>query len=714
MSGQLLRNKLSPDTSKLTVSVLRKITSSIIIILVILGTLIAVIPARGDGWTTNPWIKYNINATSIVEYDFDHDGTPEVVVLPDYAIDNFVEISSPYPKLPNATLVDISGDGRLDLVLYAPNSGLYLVYNGTRQLGKYQLPVGTPLVNTERTAVAVGNTVLYHLKLYRFNQTSDVYPVSGGSKLFVLYKKDGKLYVSDVDGNSKLVYPDNITIIGASERLGVINILGKSPLGGTLFISYDTNSNTTKISGFTTEIDKVWMYDDYYDAFIASYKDNVYEVSKDKILLIYKGTPIGSMEGDIFIYKDGKVYIYDPTTRSVDWEITLPINEKPEMFSAQYPYVSLTYGNGTVYVLSTKPTIGFDFYYPQKVMVGEPFKYKLLVDEGLDASVLLDGKEVPVTGTATVKTVGKHEFTVYVTNGVVTVEKNYTFEATPRPIDILLYSNDTPLAFSDFNMTVRTYDGVNGNEVVTTCTITTPTDNISTESWKFFNIKLEPVDNNGTIPIKVVCGGNTYYKKTVHTDSITLKPVPPKLRLEYLGKGVIKILLESPDSTVQATGTGQLYIDGNYITQEPLPITITNMTEGNHTIILKYIPDTPIFEPTIYNLTVTYYANSINVPPEYREHVITADVVKTINQTRTITETVTKTQTKTTTQYKKIEVPTLDEKNGIIILTIGLIAGLSIGYVYATIRNRPKPEIDNYKPSSQTSSENSDVELEKL
>lgn len=686
-------------------------------LLAIMLILLAIAPIAPSVHATvtveSQWKQFNYQTTSIVIYDFDGDGVLETVTLPYYIIDNYVVVKSPYPQLDKALLLDANSDGKLELVIYSTQEGVYKVYNGTKEIGEYNLGQGTPVISISRDALAVGNKVLFNMTIYTFNDASQVYPVTANGKLYVLYNSGSRLYIEDTNNNKKTVYDDNIKVIGAKIAGKYAYIIGQPPLGGTIFIKYDLSNGTAQLTGFTTDIEKVWGYLGYEGAFIASAGNEVYKIYQDKVVLIYVGTPLEFDGSYMYIYKNGEIRVYSPYTDKTIKTVALPENMEPTVFGARYPYMAAEYSDGKTYVLSIKPPVGLYLVYPPTVVAGEEFFYSLNTLQATGASLMLDGKKIPIRGHIAVNTTGTHTFTAYATNGIISIEKEYKFEVKPRPLDIELFSSNVPYVFSDFNITIWVYDKINGSKLTDmVCTVVTPTGNKTAQAWTEVPIKLVPEDpTTRKVPISVICGDNRYYARTVHNDTIIANPVPPKLSVEYLGQGTLKVYFTSPDKTVNAEGAVKVYIDGKYITQEPVPATISGIPTGNHSILLEYIPNTPVFSPVMYNLKVSYYGNISQVPPQFTEQVITADVVHVINRTKPVTQTVT--QTKYLNQTVPVEIPTFSMKDGIIVLTLGLVAGIAVGYGAAALRNKPSEIEETYEePQRNTGRKEGEVELD--
>ena len=637
------------------------------------------------------WKQYDFVSSSILIYDFDSDGTPEIVTLPYYVLDNYVAIRSPYDQKPNGMLLDFDNDGQLELVLY-DDVGNFEVYKGQERIATITLGPGDVIRNIDWNAIAVGNQVIFNGQVYEFNESDAVYPVSAGNKLYVLYTKNGNLYLADTEGNEELIYNDNIQIIGAVIRLGTLYAVGIPELGGTVFIKHDLGGST-EITGFTTTIEKVWGYSSFEEYFIVSTGDSVFKLYQDKILLVYQGEPIYFDGHYLYIYTGGnEIKVYAPTSdRTVD-TIYLPYDKKPDVFGAEYPLVAAVY-DGKTYALSTLAPVDGYLIAPRNVYAGEKFSYYVSTYNAINATLLFDGQIIPLNGDLTINETGTHTFTLYITNGIVSITKNYTITVKPRPLSISLFSDDRPELYSDFNLTVEVYDGITSRPVYNLeCTVETESGTYNITSWIPVNIKLLPHNNNNIIPVKVVCGDDKYYEKTTYEDAIYAEPVPPKIKVEYLGRGIIKVFFLSPDETMNATGNVQIYIDGQYVTQMPPPVLIKNLKPGNHTIKLAYYPNSVLFKQVTYVLNVTYFGNISNVPPQIRQQVYVADVERVINNT------IVKNQTVTVTKYINNTIPepypVLDRTKAAIMAGIGTIAGIPVGYLLTNIINRNRQSIN--------------------
>ena len=649
------------------------------LILLIALTLSIIAPAIPVHAQTpgNTWREYSFPSTGIVAYDADGDGNVEILALPYYMIDNYVQVSSPYEQYEHGMLVDVNSDGVKELVLYN-NAGDYLVYSGPKLLKHFYLGTGAPIVDLSGEAIAVGNRVLFNMTVYTFPDAANtqVYPIVADGSLYVVYVK-GSLYLEDTEGHKWTVYRDEIEPLGAVLAQGTLYLLGKAPLGGTVFIKYKLNG-TAQVWGFTAELKRAIMWIPYDDAFIAEgVSGDIYRVKFNTLVLENTGSVLGYDDRYVYLYQDGKVYVYSPITKTTLTTIILPEPAKPDVFGGHYPYISVSYGKKT-YALILKPLPSAYLIMPSTVTVGEKTYYRLDVYEAEEASLTVNGTLIPLEGYITFNQTGTYVFTASMSNGVITVTKTFKIRVVPRPLVLSVRVLGNAVAYQSGKIMIEAIDGLNGSKVESIyCKVFLPgNQTLTAKPWEELSVKfIPPSDNYLNMPMSVKCGDNKYYKETAYSISIPLQPTTAKIKADYLGNGTIEITfisLACPSKTVP--GEVNVYLDGKFISHGDVPYVLHGLTPGNHTVTVEFVPRLPVYRPAKYTLHVTYYANVSEVPSELVGKVQIADRVKVINNT------VVKTKTVTVPKPIHIKEPVLDTRKAIMFFAIGLAAGFFAGF----------------------------------
>jgi len=672
---------------------------SIIILSITMGSLLAVADTGGA------WKEYSFISTSIVSYDVDKDGVVELLALPYYMIDNYVQVRSPYAQYEHGMLVDVNLDGVKELVLYN-NAGDYLIYNGTTLLKHFNLGAGTPIVDLTGRAIAVGNKVLFNMTVYSFPDAGQVYPVVAGNKLYVVYEAGNKLYLEDTDGNKWEVYNDAIEPLGAILSYNKLYIVGKAPLGGTVFIKYTING-TAQVSGFTTDLVRVikWIPSD--EAFIAEGENNIYRVKFYSLVLENTGTVIGYDDQYIYLYRDGEIVVYNPTTKTTVEKIETPEPRRPDVFGGTYPYMGVVYGNKT-YIAVLKPEPVVVLIIPSKLTVGEPTYYRVDAANAEDVTLSVNGTVLPLEGYITVNESGKYVFTVSASNGLITYTKTYIVEAEPRPLVLSIKVLGPAVAYENGRIVVEALDGLNGSKVENIyCKLSVP-DNLTLTimPWKPVNITfIPPSDKELNVPISVTCGDGKYYRKTTYQIDIPVQPNVARIKTDYLSNGKIRISFVSLRGNQTVPGEVNVYLDGEFVSHGDVPYILSGLTPGNHTIIVEFVPRLQAYKPAKYTLKLTYYENVSEVPSEVLSTVQIADRVKVINNT------VVKTETVTVPKPVYVERKVVDTFMSLYLFAIGLVGGGVTGFVIRHITyGRGKK---GKKPGVEEELEEYEVEVEK-
>ena len=658
------------------------------------------------------WKSYDFISTSIVAYDADSDGTAEILALPYYMIDNFVVVRSPYQQFEHGLLADVDLDGEKELVLYNMN-GDFVVYKGSKLVFGYNLGGASPVLDLGRQAIAVGNKVLFNMSVYTFPDADHVIPVVAGNKLFVVYMKGSALYLEDTSGNKWTVYSDAIEPLGAVIYYGTLYLVGRAPLGGTVFIKYKI-CGSAQISGFTVELSRVLAWIPFDEAFIAEGRSgDIYRVKYYAVVLENTGRVLGCDDTYIYLYQDNKIVVYNPYAKFTRDTIETPVPGMPDVFGGSYPHIAVVYGRKT-YVATMEPAPVGVLVMPSVVYAGEKVYYRLHTYNAVEATLTVNGTALPLEGYIVFNRTGTYTFVASLSNGLATVTSTYTVDVRPRPLVISLRVLGPAVAFSEGTVLVGVVDGLNGSRVEGIfCELRLPDYTVPVEPWKEVSVKFTPPTDAPETQVSVACGDDTFYERTEYSLRIPLQPTTATIRVDYLGSGAIRISFVSPRcSNCTVPGTVNVYLDGVFVSRGDTPYTLSGLRPGNHTVVVEFTPTTPLYRPARYTLGVTYYGNVSEVPSEILATVQVADRVEVVNNTVVQTETV------TVPQPVYIEKPVLDMQKVIMLLGGGIAGGVLLGIGIAAAflgrggkRRREQPE--EKKPGIEEEMAKYEVEVEK-
>lgn len=637
----------------------------------------------------NPqWKAYDFVSKYFAVYDFDGDGVQELIAFPSNVIDNYVVLSTPYPKGDAGYTLDLDLDGVNELVVQ--QSSTFYIYKGMNAVTSYFLP-GQVNIDPWGRALAVGNTVIYNMTTYTFRDaTSPVFPITVTNRLYVVYLSGSVLKISDHTGWSVNVYSGNmVSILGVGLYLGNFYVLGRTLYGDSVLIVYNTYSGSTSVTGFTIPFDKVVTFITLSQSFIATSGENVYRIYTDRAVLEYIGDVLWFDGSYMYIYREeGVVDVYAPAfSRNIT---SLPVPSKPVTLGGRYPLVAFSDGNKT-YVLVDLPPIIMRLTAPSTVYAGEKFMYYLDVYNAENYTLLFNGVPIPTQGYMTINVSGTYKFTASATNGVLTETIEQIIQVQPRPITIRIYISGIPRAFSESLLTVRVTDVLNGAAVRdTSCTLKLGNESPRVvEPWIGTPVMLTPMElSKNLASVEIVCGDNKYYKQTVYKDTIFLYAASVTPDIEYLGEGTIRVRMLAPDNQTEAPGSIQVYINEEYVGTQPLPALITGIPAGNSTVRIRYMPNVLTFAPATYTFEVTYYKNASDVPEEFRASLLVADVVEYIN----VTQTIEVPTTVTVPVQVPVEVPVLDTVLTLVIAGGATAAGAAAGVFIPRILKRRKTE----------------------
>lgn len=597
------------------------------------------------------WRQYEFRSTCIVVYDFDEDGHLEIIALPGNVIDNYVSIPSPYPPADCGFTVDYDLDGAPELVLV--HAGLYAVYRGMTLVAQHAL-TGRLVLDPNGRAFAVGNTVVFNSTVIEVESATTLHPLTVGSRLYVVYQSGLYAVIDDLSGWRRTVYTGGAEILGVGYSTGRFYILGRARAGGSVLVVYDAHTGNTTVTGFVLEFDRVVLFLPFTGEFLATSGDYLYRVSQTAALLEYTGRTLHSDGLYVYVQRGSALEVYSPALRSAVASIELPA--EPAVLGGRYPFIAFSDGSRT-YAYVALPPITAAFSAPSRVYVGEVFEYRAYVQNSVDYAVLLNGAPVPPSGRASLNRSGVHVFTVYATNGVVSVTREHRVTAVPRPLTILIFISGVARAYATVNLTVQVYDRVFGGEVRgLECRVNVSGVDYVAESWTPIAVQLLPESlSRAETRVSVRCGDGDYYEETTYETTVPLYPVPPVLLVEYLGEGTLRVIPVSPDGSAPAPGTVEVHVDGRRLGAFAAPATITGIPPGNRTVTVRYYPTVPVFASAFYQLSVFYYEDVTAVPPEVEEVLHVADVVRTVTETVEVTREV----PVPVTVAEPVEVPTL-------------------------------------------------------
>lgn len=605
--------------------------------LLILLLAVAAMPVAGADW-----LPVSL-APDVVVYDYDKDGTPEVVLTgrTGGVYENTAYLRLPYPQtLPRAALVDFDWDGEPDLVLYSDE--WVAIYNGTRLVAAYNVTASTrPLTSLDGRALAFNNTVISRDGVKTF--PARAVPFTMGTT-WAAYVLNGTLYISDGEGRTHAVYPDSLEPLGAYAVNNVVYILARAG-NSTLYITYNVRTGGTMITAFVTPIERVVYFDARHRAFYGVSAGGVWRVTRGGAVLEHEGEPVwvdGS--GLIYIVAGSTLHVYSPSRREVLASMELP-RPNPAKVAADYPVVAAVYEDA-VYLKVDIPKPRVSLSVQRRAVVNERIYYRVATDAE-EVSVLVDGKHYPPEGYVSFETAGPHNITVVASNALYTVTKTYTVHVDPRPVRVS-YSISSRKAFAPTNITVKTFDARTGERVVLNCTITIGDWSVETVSWHPTTVILEA--DGREAPLSIACRGNKVYEGASLETKIRVAPVDPGLDYQYLGEGELRLVFTRPDGA-PANGTVTVRVDTGDVFTGDNPLTI-RLDPGRHVLRIRFESGDPVVRSVTLHVTVEYYYDAGEVPEPLRDRVVVADRV--VNETRTVIENRTVTVTEQVRVVEKV------------------------------------------------------------
>jgi len=608
---------------------------SLLAALTVLAALAALYPVSAGGGGS--WVEFQVVASDIVAYDFDGDGYDELLLLPDYVVDNYVLLRSPYPQYRNALLADVDLDGERELVLYT--GGTYLAYKGTRLVGEFQLGSGEPVVDLLGRAVAVGNRVLFNMSVYEFSGAGKLYPAVAGGKLFAVYRSGNALYIEDTEGNRWLAYGDAIEPIGAVVALGKAYILGRAPLGGTVYIEYKLGGEA-EVVGFTVELARAVAWAPATEEFIAVSEDGfVYRVSKGYLVLAVDGRYVGFDGYHVYLYSGGKLAVYRLPTRATVAVLELPEPRVPDVFGGTFPTVAVRYGYKT-YVYSLLPEPRLRMSLPGRAVVGEPVRYSLTAFHAVAVTLSVNGTALPLEGSVKFNRSGVYVFTASASNGIVTVTETYALRVDPRPLHLSLEVKGTPVAYVPFGVVVKAYDGLTGSAVEGLyCSLSVGGASVAAESWREVMVRVEPAQKGEVKEVlKATCGDGSYYAVAEHSATVAVRPAVANATIDYLGGGVVVIRFVGVAGE-PVPGAVKVYLNGRFVSSDLTPYRLEGLVPGDNLVVVEFAPEVPGYANATYRLQVHYAEDVALLPPEHAIEALVADRVEVLNNTVLITVT---------------------------------------------------------------------------
>ncbi|MEM4570230.1 MAG: hypothetical protein QXE66_02865 [Desulfurococcaceae archaeon] len=650
---------------------------------------------------SSQWRQYEFRSTCIVVYDFDEDGHLEIIALPDYVIDNYVLLPSPYPPADCGFTVDYDLDGAPELVLV--QADVYAVYRGMRLIAQHEL-TGRLVLDPRGRAFAVGNTVVFNSTVIKVEGATTVFPLTVGNKLYVVYQSGLYAVIDDLSGWRRTVYMGGAEILGVGYAMYQFYILGRIREVGSVLVVYDHIKGNATLIGYPHEFERVVIF--LLGEFLATSGEYLYRVSPSAAVLEYVGNVLHS-DGDlVYVQRGSLLEVYSPVTRGTVISLELPAT--PAVFGGRYPFIAFSDGSRT-YAYVALPPITVLFWAPPRVYVGEVFEYRAYVYNAIDYTVLLNDAPVPPSGRIALNRSGVHVFTVYATNGVVSVTREYRVTAIPRPLTILLFISGVTRAYATVNLTVRVYDRASWTPSEVRglmCRVNVSGVDYVAESWTPITVQLLPASlSRAEARVSVRCGDGDYYEETTYETTVSLYPVQPVLQAEYLGEGTLRVFLVSPDGSTMAPGTIEVFLNYTRLGVYTLPATLTGIPPGTHMVTIYYYSTVPVFSSTTYTLSVTYHEDVSAISSETTEVLHVADVVRYVTVTETVragdvlvptvetvivTETVKATKEITVPIKEVVEISTLDVPRAITAAATGVVAGITIGVLLAWFKYRKK------------------------
>jgi len=588
--------------------------------------------------STASWREYKFSSTGIIVYDFDNDTVDEIILLPNYVIDNYAVIDSPYARYPHGLLIDADFDGEKELVLYN-DEGHYVVYKYFQKLAEFDLGPGTPVLDLTYTAIAVGNRVFFNMTVYTFNEATSVYPIVSWGRLYILYTCNNSICLKNVRWNQNwVVYNKSMDILGAFITNDVLYMLVRLELGGALLIKYSLYDESLKLIGFTVPISKVLARTYYTPGFIVEGLDGIYRLTESSIVLIAFGRVLNYDNNFIYVYNGSLVNIISLQSQTTIAMLRLPMKKPPDIIGGRYPYIGCAYGD-TTYLLILKPEPYAYIVLPNRAMVGERVYYELRTYNANDASLMVNGTLIPIKGNIVFNRTGTYVFTASVSNGIVTKSVSATIQVEPRLISISFRAIDTPVAFEVGRAVVEVYDAFTKNRIDDiSCNVSVGRDTLTVFPWSEFYMRFTPEANTTRAQVKIVCGDNIRFKVTEYSVSVPLQPNVANIKIDYPSPSTLVIFAVFNDMIVP--GKAYIYVDNELVAYANLPYTLS-LQPGEHRVVVEFTPAILLFKPTRYIVSVKYYSNISEVPAELRTSVFVADRVVVTNRTEVQVETVT-------------------------------------------------------------------------
>jgi len=608
----------------------------VMIAMLVISAVVSAVVAQS---VATSWREYGFAATEILVYDFDNDSVDEILLLPNYVIDNYAVLESPYVHYPHGLIADVDLDGNYELVLYN-DDGHYVVYKNLQKIAEFDLGIGKPVIDFTRRIIVVGNKALYNMTVYTF-RGSPVYPVATWGRIYAVYTcSDGICVEDSATGRVSVVYGKPMNVLGAYISHPTLYILASTSNSTALLVYSMSNNSLIKVVGFTEPVSRVLSVTYTYGApeFIVEGVDGVYKLSESGIVLVAFGSVLYYDYSYIYVYAGaGIVNVIQTATQYTIAKLKLPESRLPDLFGGRYPYLGCVYGNKT-YILMLVPEPYAYISIPYTAVVGEKVYYKLYTYGANVASLLVNGTPVPTEGYIVFNASGVYVFTAYVSNGATMKSVSATIRVDPRPLSISFRAVDTPTAFDTGTAVVEVYDGISSKRVEDVpCNVTVGGLTFSVLPWSEFQLKYVPESGN-LVQVRIVCGDGVRYALSEHRVTITLQPAVANIKVDYPSPSTL--VISAVFNGTEIPGSAYIYVDRELVARGNLPYTLT-LKPGNHTVIVEFIPAVSLFKPAKYVISVSYYANISDVPPEIRTSVLVADRVEIVNNTVVQTETVT-------------------------------------------------------------------------
>jgi len=615
----------------------KQVVQSIVALTLVLALMSAIFISI-NAQSNVSWKEYGFASTAIIAYDFDNDNVDELIVLPNYVVDNYAVIESPYVHYPYGLLIDADLDGEKELVLYN-DEGHYVVYKGLQKIGEFDLGPGTPMPDLTYRAIAVGNKVLFNMTVYTFSNVASIYPVVSWGRLYAVYTCSNSICLKNaVTGRVSVVYNKSMDILGAFLTYDTLYILTKSEFGDAILIKYSLYNESSKIIGFTIPVSKVLAATYYTPGFIVVGPDGIYRLTEKAAVLIAFGSVLNYDDSYIYVYNASSINIISLRSQTTIATVILPMKKRPDIIGGRYPYIGCVYGDKT-YLLILRPEPFAYIVLPYTAKVGEKVYYELRTYNAIDASLMLNGTLIPTKGYIIFNRTGVYVFTAFFSNGVVIKSVSASIRVEPRPISISFRTIDMPVAFESGRAVIEVYDALANNRVNDIpCNVTIGGERLTALPWSEFRVRFVPVSNTTMTQLKIVCGDDIRFKKTEYTVSIPLQPTVANIKIDYPSPSTLVISAIFGEMVVP--GKAYIYVDNDLVAYANLPYTLS-LQPGEHIITVEFMPVLTLFKPTRYVVSVKYYSNISEVPAELRTSVLVADRVEIVNRTEMQVETVT-------------------------------------------------------------------------